>query len=847
MGIEEKNYSFAGGEKDYRPPHSESNEPIPSSRLQEILDTSPVGVGIVREFDGKILFTNKRIAEIRGEAVEASRPETYEDSSVNYWADPEEFNRCLAIYKEKNHLPSIEVELKRLDGTTYPALTSWETIYHEKQKCILYWVYDLTAQKHTENEFRKSESQIRNIMENSPIGVGIARIDTGEIVFSNKRLAENNRSDGSVTGRLARDGWVHPEERDEFLNVLEKEGRVSPREVLLHRQDGTEYTGLVSWEGIEFDGEHSILFWSYDISALKETEEALRAAQAELAHKEQLATLGQLEVINEIAEELHRSTDIMTVAKRATEVIQRYAGSPTAAISMLNEEKQTLDLLHSTDGKKPEERVGIDLPVSMSVSGEAVNTQRVTLCPNLPLDPRIHPTVKAVLVQDGYRSSVTIPLIYQEKTLGVMNLLFRDWHTLSNREQETLGALGKTIGLAISNAIHVTRINEEVHERTTLEAQLLQAQKIESIGQLAGGIAHDFNNLLVVISGYSDLILSDETLSESTKSFATEIVSAGERAAKLTNQLLTFGRRQTMNRSSVDVDSLLKSLQGMFSRLIPENIEQVFHIEPNLPLIFADRSQIEQVMVNLAVNARDAMPDGGRLTFSAKTLVVDEPFVRYHPALKVGTHVLIKVIDSGIGMGSDILQKIFEPFFTTKSAGEGTGLGLPVVFGIVAGHDGHIDVRSNVGAGTEFLIYLPTTDVSTQATPESNSSVKQDHTETVLLVEDDVQVREFAQKVLQLNGFSVLTAENGNLGIEEYEAHRDQVDLIISDVVMPKMGGPEMIEHLWDKGYNVPVLFTSGYSPDSSHRYFLQSNSIVQLDKPFTPDMLIKKIEELLT
>lgn len=717
LGIEDHLNASARGDRKLRTGQPRPTAPLQSHHLQEILDTSPVGVGIVRVWDGKVLYTNKRIAEIRGEAIGKEGSETFKDSATSYWADPKEFDKCLAIYKKHNRLPSIEVELKRMDDRTYPALTSWETIYVHDDKCILYWVHDLTVQKNTE---------------------------------------------------------------------------------------------------------------------------------AELARKEQLATLGQLEVFNQIAEELHRSTDVMTVAKRATEVIQQYAGNPSAAISMLNEEKQTLDLLYSTDSRAPVKRAGAELPLSMSISGEAVTTQRVISCKNLTKDSRLHPAIKAKLLEDGYVSSVSIPLVYQDRTLGVMNLLFRDWYTISDREKETLGALGKTIGLAISNAIHVTQINQEVVERNTLEAQLQQAQKIESIGQLAGGIAHDFNNLLVVISGYSQMLLDDKTLSERGQTFALEIANAGDRAANLTRQLLTFGRRQAMHRNPVNVDELLTGVQGMFSRLIPENIEQVFRIEPNLPNISADRGHIEQVLVNLAVNGRDAMPDGGTLTFVAESVELDAHFVKYHPGLTVGAHVLIRVMDTGTGMSPETMQKIFEPFYTTKPEGEGTGLGLSVVFGIVGRHNGHIRVESEVGIGTEFLVYLPTTNLALRDSKDLEAPVRKQRTKTILLVEDDIQVREFAQKVLNLNGFTVLVAEDGEAGVNQYETHQDQIDMIVSDVVMPRMGGSEMIEQLWKKGYNIPVLFTSGYTPDSAHEDFLLAHSFTQIDKPYTPDNLIEKVEETL-
>jgi len=699
-------------------------EEIPPSRLEEIFDASPVGVGIVRISDGKILFINKEMAVIRGKNLDEDFRETLEGSSQNYWVNQHEFNETFAIFQKEGRLSTIEANLKRADDTPYPALTSWETVYLEKEKCIMYWVYDL--------------------------------------------------------------------------------------------------------------------------SQLRETERALSETQTELFRKEQLETLGQLEVINEIAEELHRSTNVLTVAVKATESIQRYAGNPTAAISLLNEEKQTLELLYSSNSKPELDDLGRELPLSMSISGEAVRSKRIVVCEDLSLDTRVPQIINDALHEENYVSFISIPLIYQDKTLGVLNLLFRETYNVSDREKETLGALGKTIGLAILNATHVTQINEEIAERTILEAQLQQAQKIESIGQLAGGVAHDFNNLLVVISGYSQLILDNKNLPEVIRSYASEIVNAGDRAADLTGQLLTFGRRQAMNRAPVGLNDLLEGLEGMLSRLIPENIEQIFDIRPDLPNIFADRGHIEQVIVNLAVNARDAMPDGGRLSFHAECVELDDEFVRFYPDLEAGSHVLIRVSDSGTGMSPDIIEKIYEPFYTTKAEGEGTGLGLSVVFGIVGRHDGHIRVVSDLGVGSEFLVYLPTTQLTVDESKEANAVLSKNRSETILLVEDDVQVRDFAQKVLKLNGFTVLLAEDGESGIEQYERYHEQIDLIVSDVVMPNVGGRDMVERLSAKGYDVPVLFTSGYSPDTTHSDYLRKFGYSQIDKPYSPHSFIEKIEGIL-
>ena len=388
---------------------------------------------------------------------------------------------------------------------------------------------------------------------------------------------------------------------------------------------------------------------------------------------------------------------------------------------------------------------------------------------------------------------------------------------------------------------------QDVTEQRQLEMQLRQKQKMEAVGRLAGGVAHDFNNLLTVINGYTELMLDRIGAADPLHANAEQIKSAAERAASLTRQLLAFSRQQVMEPKNLNLNGVLDRLDRILRRLIGEDIEVVMRTSAALGSVRADPGQIEQVILNLVVNARDAMPDGGKLTLETANAELDEEYVREHAApISAGPYVMLAVSDTGAGMDPDTQARIFEPFFTTKEAGKGTGLGLATVYGIVKQSNGYIWVYSEQGHGTTFKIYLPRVDVVAEALEPAIPAAQRPGTETILLVEDDWQLRDLARSLLSSLGYTVLTVDS----VAEVEAvcrhHAGAIQLLLTDVVMPGMSGKELARRVTQSYPGTRVLYMSGYTTDTIVHHGVRETGIHFLQKPFTSTALATKVREVL-
>jgi signal transduction histidine kinase/CheY-like chemotaxis protein len=392
----------------------------------------------------------------------------------------------------------------------------------------------------------------------------------------------------------------------------------------------------------------------------------------------------------------------------------------------------------------------------------------------------------------------------------------------------------------------VLTIIRDVSERKRLEDHVRQAQRMEAVGQLAGGIAHDFNNLLTVITSYSAMLLAEQSTSPDVRADLEEIKGAADRAAALTRQLLAFSRRQLLQPRVLDVNELTLNLEKMLRRLLREDIELVTALDPALGLVHADPGQLEQVIVNLAVNARDAMPDGGRLTIETANVTLDGGFSAL-PEGGPGDYVMLAVSDTGHGMTDAVKAHIFEPFFTTKETGKGTGLGLSTVYGIVQQSGGSIKVCSEPNKGTTFKIYLPLASVARAKrdapAPRAPVSVG---SETILLVEDEERVRRAARRILEGSGYTVLEAATGAEAVRLCETHPAAIGLVVTDMVMPEMGGRELFAHVARLRPEAKILFMSGYTEDAALHDNALAPGAMFLDKPFTPVTLTRKVREAL-
>jgi two-component system cell cycle sensor histidine kinase/response regulator CckA len=379
-----------------------------------------------------------------------------------------------------------------------------------------------------------------------------------------------------------------------------------------------------------------------------------------------------------------------------------------------------------------------------------------------------------------------------------------------------------------------------------IEEQLRQAQKMEAIGRLAGGVAHDFNNLLSVILSYSELAERALERGQALSEEIQQIRHAAERAGELTRQLLAFSRRQVLEPKVVALNDAIRRLDGMLRRIIGEHIEFRTLCARQLGMVKVDPTQIEQVIMNLVVNACDAMPKGGRLTIETANVTLDDEYARDHVGAAAGEHVMLAVTDTGMGMDRATQSRIFEPFFTTKGPGKGTGLGLSTVFGIVKQSGGNIYVYSEPGRGATFKVYLPRTDAPL-VTPESRppSSIKRG-SETILLVEDDDQVRRVVSGVLSRNGYRVLQAANAREALALADDFPNQIHLLLTDLVLPRMSGTELAQQIQTRRTGVRVLCMSGYTDDAAYGSGLLETGMAFLQKPLTPDSLLRKVREVL-
>jgi two-component system, cell cycle sensor histidine kinase and response regulator CckA len=443
-------------------------------------------------------------------------------------------------------------------------------------------------------------------------------------------------------------------------------------------------------------------------------------------------------------------------------------------------------------------------------------------------------------IRDGAWSGETLLLSREGRETPVSQVILS--HKKPTGEVEFLSTIARDIT--------ESKLAEERLRQS--EEQLWQAQKMDSIGTLTGGIAHDFNNLLTAINGYSELTLKRAELDDRVRRNIEEIKKAGDRSAMLTRQLLAFSRRQRLERKHLNLNDLIGDLMKMMQRIIGEDVEIHWRATSNLSSVFADSGQIEQVVMNLAVNARDAMPGGGLLTIETHNIELDESYCHIRPYTQPGKYAQLIVSDTGMGMDAAIRERIFEPFFTTKEVGKGTGLGLSTVYGIIKQHDGCIEVTSEIGQGTTFTIYLPVNEEVEEEEAQDVLPLLKGRGETILVAEDEEALQVLARAMLEDLGYEVLLASDGQEAIEVYRAHRENIDLLLLDMVMPRTGGFEAYEQIRTLRPDMPVVFMTGYSLELVQDRFVKHSKAVEeigavvIQKPYSLDVLGRTVREAL-
>ena len=756
---------------------------------------------------------------------------------------------------------------------------------------------DITDQKLMENALRESEERFSKAFRSSPAAMCIVDVDR------NSRFLEINETFERITG-FQRDEVIGrtPTELGLYVDLqdlpvhrkrLLAEGGYRNLEVRFRKKNGEVIVGLISAEQIEIGGSLCAIATAVDVT------ESIRAHRALQESEELYHRLFELE--SDAIVLVDRESGNLLAANAAATVLYGYSREELLSMNRIDLSAEpektiraTMEMQTSIPLRWHRKKDGTVFPVEISgcyfeLKGRSVFVSAIRDITNRKLSETALKNSEEKFSKAFYSNPAAIVIVdlSAESYLEVNDTFeqltgFRrnevvghDWAELllwtdplarekaiTQLTQE--GSLhnwechfrkkngGEGVGLLSAELIEIDgkqcaiTATVDITEHFHLERQLRQAQKLESVGRLAGGVAHDFNNLLTIINGYSSLLLKELRPGDPVYSYAQEIGKAGNHAAGLTRQLLAFSRKQILEPRLLDVNNVVNEAGRMLQRLIGEDIELTTRLDPLLGQVMVDPDQIHQVIVNLVVNARDAMPDGGKLDIATENVEVDEGFLAAHPDALPGRYVMITVTDSGLGMDVKTVQSAFEPFFTTKERGKGTGLGLSTVYGIVRQSGGWIDVQSEVGKGSSFKTYIPRTEACPIPIIAPVAAQTLHGGETVLVVEDQEAVRELTKTVLEAYGYHVLEATNGAEALAFVERHSGEIHLLLTDVIMPGMNGMDLSRRLRVLRPKLKVLFTSGYPADVIARRGVVERDVAYLPKPFSPETLVAKVRGVL-
>ena len=701
---------------------------------------------------------------------------------------------------------------------------------------------ELSERRQTEMSLRESEEKFRNLAEQSPNMIFIH--SRGRVVYANRKCEE-------VMGYSRKEFYaddfdfitlIDPKDisriRETFGRHLAGE-EIPPYEYGLVTRSAQHLDAIITTKLINYENQPALLGIITDISARKRTERLLQALNSASAAMEQA-----------------QSPD--AVFASAGQRFRQFGFY--FVVFLFDDEQRSLKLHYASHDasilEKWKSMSGIDLenlslPVVEGGVLDRVTRNRETVFSMVEESfQRNFPELKSDSVDRmidllQITKAISAPLVPEDRIIGVLSVQSED---LSPDDMPAVTAFANQMAMARRKTRLVEELRESLDELETTQEQLLQAQKMEAVGKLAGGIAHDFNNLLTAIKGFTELLLRRSSSDDPAHGDLMGIQSAAEQAARLTRQLLAFSRKQVLRPRIINLNEVIGRMQEMLQRLIGEHIELVVKLQEDLYSVRADPGQIEQIILNLAVNARDAMTDGGTLTLQTSNVVVGVKKSKSLSALGPGDYAVLTVRDTGSGMDRETRRRLFEPFFTTKDTGKGTGLGLATVYGIVRQSGGTIFVESEPGKGTTFTIYLPRQEGQKESpTPKAATKEKLLGSETVLLVEDEDMVRQLAERILREHGYAVLVSACGKEALEVAGRHSEPIQLMITDVIMPGgMNGKQLADRMRTIRPEMKVLYISGYADGSLFSNAGQEAQIHLLEKPFSPQNLVQRVRELL-
>ena len=818
----------------------------------------------LREQQYQTLFKDSKdaiyIASSAGDYIEVNcafldlygytREEIWDVKAPSLWVNLGDRFRFFKELEEHGTVKEFEAKLRRKDGREIDGvLTSTALIAHGGKVIGSQGIVrDVTKRKQLEESLRKSEAAAKRIAQENEI---VAEI--GRIISSTLNIEEVYERFEEEVARLI------PFDRI-AINIHNSKDNT----VVVAYAAGTEMPGRGVGDVMSVDGtvskdvihtRSSLLVQNKDIVELRDRYPALAPILQAGFHSIMYTPLILKNQVVGILYFLSSNPNAYSETDmRLSERVSSQIAGAIANAQLFAERKLAEEALRRSEEKFQE--LFDEAPVGyveLDSQGRITQVNRTELAMlGYSAEEMIgQPVWKFIVEEEQSKKSVTAKLAGAKPPGHAFERTFRrkDGKTLPILIEEAIirDAAAKVKGI---HTVHqdITERKRSEKERADLQEQLRQSQKMEAVGRLAGGIAHDFNNLLTVIKGYTNLSLLDLKESNPLWGNLKEIDKASERAADLTRQLLAFSRRQILEMKALDLNSLLLNLEKMLHRILGEDVKLVTALAQDLGRVRVDPGQVEQVVMNLAVNARDAMPSGGKLTIETANVELDEAYAGNHVAVKPGRYVRLSVSDTGVGMSREVEEKVFEPFFTTKEKGKGTGLGLSTVYGIVKQSGGNIWVYSEPGQGTTFKIYLPIVDEELDALePKHDAHSLPTGSETVLLVEDEASVRGLGARLLNQQGYTVWEAENGEEALRIAQAHAgERIHLLTTDVVMPRMGGRELAERLKILRPDLKVLFTSGYTDNAIVHHGILEPGVNFLQKPFSLVNMAQKVREVL-
>lgn len=788
---------------------------------------------VIFEPEGEVVLDiNDKACEIYGFSREDFIGRSIRDISKNVSRGDEQVKKLLAqgTYQE------FETVQYRADGSPINFLINASVIQYRGRRAVLSINRDITERKRAEQCLRESEERFRMFSEASSEGIVIH--DREQILEFNNTAALLCGYDPSEVLGMSLFNFASPDSRETIRRHI-LAGHEHTYEAGALRKDGSTFPVEIIGKTFNYKDQKVRLTRFRDITQRKQAEAAVHEAdQRAITEYERL-----LERVAALAQTLGIARHLTTIFRALCEFVRVSTPCSKLFISLYDVERQLHHTVYaSCESEEADLSKLLPAPLTQSPHCRAISTGEIIITDDFKMVIGNESLADITFESESRlpQSSLAVPIIAMGRVIGVVEAqsaelaAFRQEHATAIRMAANLTAV----------AIENVRLFEREQER---EAQLRQSHKMEAVGQLAGGVAHDFNNIVAVIMLQSELLLTQRDQSENSRRRIEEIRKASHRAVGLTKQLLAFSRKQVLQPKVLDLNAIVSDMDRMLRRLIGEHIEFLTVPGVGLGQVKADRNQIEQVVMNLAINARDAMPDGGKLTIETANVELDDNYMAHHVSVEPGRYVMLAVSDTGTGMDAQTQARVFEPFFTTKELGKGTGLGLSTVYGIVKQSEGNIWVYSEAGLGTTFKVYLPRLDqVIESGLPEEAQAPLPRGSETVLLVEDEEMIRKAAREILEDNGYRVLEASGGDEALMICREHSARIHLLMTDVVMPQMNGRELAERLTSLRPELKVLYMSGYTDDAIVHHGVLDEGIAFLEKPFTAKALMHKVRELL-